>query len=324
MTGEAADHRSAPLPTRVTELLGIDYPILQAPMGYIARAQLASAVSNAGGLGIIETASGDLSAIRDEIQLMSKLTDAPFAVNLPILLLRDAAFLDALVESKVQVVTTSAGDPSKWTAMLHDAGLTVVHVVGTLRAALRARDAGVDGLVVEGNEGGGFKDPRGATTMVLLPLVRSHVDLPIVAAGGIIDGVSMAAAFALGAEGVQMGTRMVCSAESPVHDLYKQLFIESSETDSLLLNRQGRPAYRVLRTAYSEQFEWSPTVGLGDRDALMDLYYRGNAEAALAFGGQAAGRISEVKPVARIIADTVDEFRRTVTRLAEQGAPPLQ
>ena len=319
MRGEG---RPAPLQTRVTELLGIDYPILQAPMGFIARSQLASAVSKAGGLGIIETASGDLPAIRAEVERMGKLTDAPFAVNLPLLLLRDSGFLDVLVERKVQVVTTSAGDPGKWTGLLHDAGLTVVHVVGTLRAALKARDAGVDGLVVEGNEGGGFKDPRGATTMVLLPLVRSHVDLPIVAAGGIIDGVSMAAAFALGAEGVQMGTRMVCSAESPVHDLYKQIFIDANETDSLLLNRQGRPAYRVLRTRFSEQFEWSPTVGLGDRDALMDLYYNGNAEAALAFGGQVAGRIGEVKPVARIIDDTVEEFRRTVRRLADQGEPP--
>jgi enoyl-[acyl-carrier protein] reductase II len=318
MTGEG---RPAPLRTRVTDLLGIDYPILQAPMGFIARSQLASAVSNAGGLGIIETASGDLSAIRAEVERMGKLTDAPFAVNLPLLLLRDSDFLDVLVERKVQVVTTSAGDPGKWTTLLHDAGLTVMHVVGTLRAALKAWDARVDGLVVEGNEGGGFKDPRGATTMVLLPLVRSQVDLPIVAAGGIIDGISMAAAFALGAEGVQMGTRMVCSAESPVHDLYKQIFIDASETDSLLLNRQGRPAYRVLRTPYSEQFEWSPTVGLGDRDALMDLYYNGNAEAALAFGGQVAGRIGEVKPVARIIDDTVEEFRLTVRRLAEQGGP---
>jgi enoyl-[acyl-carrier protein] reductase II len=324
MTGDQAHERPAPLPTRVTELLGIDYPILQAPMGFIARSQLASAVSNAGGLGIIETATGEVDAIRNEVERMSVLTDAPFAVNLPLLLLRDASFFDLLVGHKVQVVTTSAGDPTKWTGLLHEAGLTVIHVVGTLKAALKARDAGVDGLVVEGNEGGGFKDPRGATTMVLLPLVRAEVDLPIVAAGGVIDGVSMAAAFALGAEGVQMGTRMLCSLESPVHDLYKQLFLDATETDSLLLNRQGRPAYRVLRTPYSEQFEWAPTVEMGDRDALQDLYYRGNPDAALAFGGQAAGRIHDIKAVARIIADTIDEFRATINRLTDQARPPEQ
>ena len=156
---------------RITEMLGIEHPIVQAPMGYIARAQLASAVSNAGGLGIIETSSGQLDAVRDEIRKMRDLTDKPFGVNIAQLFVRDPSIVDFVVENGVTFVTTSAGDPTKYTRLLKDAGLTVFHVVPSLRGALKAVDAGVDGLVVEGNEGGGFKAPTGASTMVLLPLV---------------------------------------------------------------------------------------------------------------------------------------------------------
>src|SRR5207248_9156473 len=191
--------------TRVTEMLGVEYPIVQAPMGFIARAQLASAVSNAGGLGIIETSSGQLSEVRDEITTMRALTEKPFGVNIAQLFVRDPSIVDFVAENGVTFVTTSAGDPTKYTKALKDAGLTVFHVVPSLRGALKAVDAGVDGLVVEGNEGGGFKHPSGASTMVLLPLVCSQVDVPVIAAGGIVDGRSMAASFVVGAEGVQMG-----------------------------------------------------------------------------------------------------------------------
>ena len=239
--------------TRITELLGIEHPIVQAPMGYIARAQLASAVSNAGGLGIIETSSGRLDEVRDEIAKMRDLTDKPFGVNIAQLFVRDPSIVDFVAEHGVTFVTTSAGDPTKFTAALKDAGITVFHVVPSLRGALKAVDAGVDGLVVEGNEGGGFKAPTGASTMVLLPLIASQVDVPIIAAGGICDGRSMAAAIVLGAEGVQMGTRMVSAAESPVHDNWKQLICTSTEGDTLLLNRHAPPAFRVLRTGFSER-----------------------------------------------------------------------
>src|SRR6476660_2753228 len=222
--------------TRVSRLLGIEYPIVQAPMGWIARSQLASAVSNAGGLGIIETSSGELDNVREEIRKMRDLTDQPFGVNIAQLFVRDPGIVDFVVAQGVKFVTTSAGDPRKYTKQLKAAGLTVFHVVPSLEAALKAVDAGVDGLVVEGGEGGGFKSPRDVSTMVLLPLVRSKTDVPIIAAGGIADGVSMAAAFALGAEGVQMGTRMVSAAESPIHDNWKQLIIDSAETDTVFLN----------------------------------------------------------------------------------------
>ena len=204
------------------ELLGVRYPIVQAPMGWIARAQLASAVSNAGGLGIIETSSGELDVVRDEIRKMRDLTDKPFGVNIAQLFVRDPA---SSTSSSSRACASSPPRPAiraKYTRTLKDAGLTVFHVVPHARAARsKAVDAGVDGLVVEGGEGGGFKNPRDVATMVLLPLVCSKVDVPIIAAGGICDGPTMAAAFALGAEGVQMGTRMVSAAESPVHDNWK-------------------------------------------------------------------------------------------------------
>lgn len=203
---------------RITRLLGVKYPIVQAPMGWIAQAQLASAVSNAGGMGIIETSSGELDAIRDEIAKMRALTDKPFGVNIAQAFVRDPKIVDFVIAQGVKFVTTSAGDPTKYCRDLKSAGLTVFHVVPTLKSALKAVEAGVDGLVVEGGEGGGFKNPQAVMTMVLLPLVREKVDVPIVAAGGITCGRTMAAAFALGAEGVQMGTRMVAAAESPVHE----------------------------------------------------------------------------------------------------------
>jgi enoyl-[acyl-carrier protein] reductase II len=173
-------------------MLGVDYPIVQAPMGWIARSRLASAVSAAGALGIIETSSGELDAVRAEIIAMRQLTDRPFGVNIAQAFVRDPSIAEFVIDQGVRFVTTSAGDPTKYTATLKDAGLTVFHVVPTLAAALKAVDAGVDGLVVEGGEGGGFKNPRDVSTMVLLPLVASRVDVPIIAAGGITDGISMA------------------------------------------------------------------------------------------------------------------------------------
>src|SRR2546430_378344 len=219
--------------TRITEMLGIEHPIVQAPMGWIARAQLASAVSNAGGLGIIETSSGRLDEVREEVKLMRTLTKKPFGVNIAQAFVRDPNIVQFVIDQGVKFVTTSAGDPTRYTSELKDAGLTVFHVVPTLRGALKAVDAGVDGLVVEGGEGGGFKNPRDVASMVLLPLVRSKVNVPIIAAGGIMDGPTMAAAFALGAEGVQMGSRMVSSAESPVHSNWKNAIVAAAETETV-------------------------------------------------------------------------------------------
>jgi enoyl-[acyl-carrier protein] reductase II len=200
--------------------------------------------------------------------------------------------------------------------VLKEAGLTVYHVVPTLAAALKAVDAGVDGLVVEGGEGGGFKSPTPVSTMVLLPLVRSRVDLPIIAAGGIVDGATMAAAFALGAEGVQMGTRMVSAAESPVHQNWKQAIVDAAETDTILLNDRHSPALRALRTERSIQLRDADFNVMGEFANAMALYFGGDMEASIALSGQVAGRVDAVRPVADIIADTVREFGETVARLA--------
>ena len=245
-----------PFDNRITRMLGVEYPIVQAPMGWIARSPLASAVSNAGGLGIIETSSGELDAIREEIKAMRRLTSKPFGVNIAQAFVRDPDIVSFVVDQGVKFVTTSAGDPRKYCAALKEAGLTVFHVVPSLSAAIKAVEAGVDGLVVEGGEGGGFKNPRDVASMVLIPLVCSKLDVPVIAAGGIVDGRTMAAAFALGAEGVQMGTRMVSAAESPVHANWKRAILDAKETDTVFLNRFGPgPALRALRTEKTTEFE---------------------------------------------------------------------
>lgn len=302
--------------TRITQLLGIEVPIVQAPMGWIARSQLASAVSNAGGLGVIETSSGELDAVKVEIEKMADLTDKPFAVNIAQAFVRDPHIVDFVVDRGVRVVTTSAGDPTRYTAELKAAGLTVFHVVPTLHAALKAADAGVDGLVVEGGEGGGFKNPRDVSLMVLLPLVASALDLPLIAAGGIVDGPSMAGAFALGAEAVQMGTRMVASAESPVHENWKQAICEAAETDTVFLNRFSRPGLRALRTERTTRLEHEDQVSMAEFGSVKDLYFGGDLEASIALGGQVMGRIDSVQPVAQILAETMRGFEATLERLA--------
>lgn len=308
-----------PFNNRITEMLGVEIPIVQAPMGWIARSQLASAVSNAGALGIIETSSGELDAVREEIRKMRDLTDKPFGVNIAQAFVRDPNIVQFVIDQGVKFVTTSAGNPERYTQELKSAGLTVFHVVPTLGAALKAVEAGVDGLVVEGAEGGGFKNPKDVSTMVLLPLIRSKVDVPIIAAGGFVDGKSMAAAFALGAEGVQMGTRMVSAAESPVHENWKNAIVNAQETDTVFLNRAHSPALRALRTEKTTRLEFDvDTNAMTEFGTALDLYFGGDMEASIALTGQVAGRIDSVRSVTDIIAEVRDEFFATVSGMAEQ------
>jgi enoyl-[acyl-carrier protein] reductase II len=301
---------------RVSRDLGVPIPIVQAPMGWIARSQLASAVRAAGACGIIETSSGELDAVKEEIRAMRDGSDRPFGVNIAQAFVRDPKIAEFVIDQGVRFVTTSAGSPTKYTGILKEAGLTVYHVVPTLSAALKAVDAGVDGLVVEGSEGGGFKSPTPVSTMVLLPLIRSRVDVPIIAAGGICDGMTMAAAFALGAEGVQMGTRMVSAAESPVHTNWKDAIVAAAETDTLFLNGQHSPALRALRTDKTEALVNVDHNVFGEFGDAQGLYFGGDMEAAIALTGQVAGRIDSVRPVADIINDTVSEFAATVASLS--------
>ncbi len=303
---------------RVTEMLGVEIPIVQAPMGWIARAQLASAVSNAGAMGIIETSSGEIDAVKNEIRKMRELTDRPFGVNIAQAFVRDPDIASFVIDQGIRFVTTSAGSPTKYTAPLKAAGLTVFHVVPTLRGALKAVEAGVDGLIVEGGEGGGFKNPRDVATMVLLPLVREKVGVPIIAAGGMYDGATMAAAFALGAEGVQMGTRMVACSESPVHENWKNAIVAAADTDTVFLNRRFGPGLRALRTAYSEAREHADYNVMTEFGNPMDVYFGGDLDAGIALTGQVAARINSIQPVAEIIAETAREFREVLDGMADR------
>ncbi|MBT9507391.1 nitronate monooxygenase family protein [Rhodoferax sp.] len=292
---------------RVLAHTGAKYPILQAPMGWIARTQLASAVSRAGGLGIIETSSGETENCQAEITKMRAL-GLPFGVNLPIRFLRDDAMLKFVCASGVKFVSTSAGSPAKFIAPLKDAGITVYHAVPTVEAALKCVDAGIDGLVVEGGEGGGFKNPEEVSTMVLLQAIRARVDVPMIAAGGICDGRGMAAAFALGAEAVQMGTRFVSCVESPVHANYKNAIVNAKETGTWMLNTKGTPCIRALKSERTQAIHDVGLMSFDDMKGIRGVYFDGDMEAAPALAGQTAGLIDSVKTAQQIIDDTVAEF----------------
>ncbi|MCF7550238.1 nitronate monooxygenase family protein [Pseudonocardia sp. WMMC193] len=303
---------------RVTQLLGVDIPILQAPMGFIAKPTLVAAVSEAGAMGLVPGSLG-IDEVRADVRRTRELTDKPFGVNLPLAFVKDPAIVDMIVEEGIRFVTTSSGSPTAHTPRLKEAGLTVFHVVPSLRGARKAIEAGVDGLVVEGSEGAGFKAPREVSSMVLLPLVASQVGVPVIAAGGIADGRSMAAAFALGAEGVQMGTRMVATRESPVHDAMKNAVVAADETATMLIGKHTGKQVRVLRTEATAPFELAvegdPFALLGD---IQKLYRDGDLDAGLAQLGQVAGRIEQIEPVAEIIRRTVAEFEDTCASLARR------
>jgi len=304
---------------RVLAHCGARYPIIQAPMGWIARSTLASAVSRAGGLGIIETSSGETAACQAEITKMSAL-GLPFGVNLPIRFLKDDAMLRFVCDSGVRFVTTSAGSPAKFIAPLHDAGIVVYHAVPTLEAALKCEDAGVDGLVVEGSEGGGFKNPEEVSTMVLLQAVRERVALPLVAAGGICDGRGMAAAFSLGAEAIQMGTRFVSSLESPVHPNYKQAILDAETTGTWMLNKKSTPCIRALKTDFSAAIHAEGLMPAEAFKGIRGVYFDGDMNAAPALAGQSAGLIHELKSAQQIIDDTVAGFFEITRRLGALGS----
>ena len=292
---------------RVLAHTGATYPIIQAPMGWIARTQLASAVSRAGGLGIIETSSGETENCQAEIRQMAAL-GLPFGVNLSIRFLKDDAMLRFVCESGVKFVTTSAGSPAKFIAPLKSAGITVYHAVPTVDAAMKCVDAGIDGLVVEGAEGGGFKNPEEVSTLVLLQAIRARTNVPMIAAGGICDGRGMAAAFALGAEAIQMGTRFVCCAESPVHENYKQAIVNARETGTFMLNKKSTPCIRALKSERTTAIHEAGVMSFDDMKGIRGVYFGGDMEAAPALAGQSAGLIDSVKTAKQIIDDTVAEF----------------
>jgi enoyl-[acyl-carrier protein] reductase II len=236
-------------------------------------------------------------------------------VNLPIRFLKDDAMLKFVCASGVKFVTTSAGSPAKFIAPLHDAGITVYHAVPTVEAAMKCVDAGIDGLVVEGAEGGGFKNPEEVSTLVLLQAIRARTNVPMIAAGGICDGRGMAAAFALGAEGIQMGTRFVSCAESPVHDNYKNAIINASETGTFMLNKKSTPCIRALKSQRTQAIYDEGVMSFEAMKGIRSVYFDGDMEAAPALAGQTVGLIDSVKTAKQIIDDTVAEFFAITARL---------
>jgi enoyl-[acyl-carrier protein] reductase II len=303
---------------RVMVHTGARYPIIQAPMTYIATAPLASAVSSAGGIGIIATSVG-VAYAADMLEKTRAATDAPFGANVLVSGVKDDSLIDVICDAGVRFVTTSAGSPTRFIERLKDRGVTVYHVVPTVAAAMKALAAGVDGLVVEGAEGGGFKSPDDVSSLVLLQAVRRVVDLPLVAAGGIVDGYGMAAAFALGAEGVQMGTRFLVSRESPIHPDYKAALVAARETDTVMLNRQSKPAIRALKTPVALKI--MADGGLVPPEAFVritELYYGGDLEASVACAGQGVGLIGSEDSVADIVEQTIKEFFDVVNGMADR------
>jgi len=291
-------------------------------MTWIARAPLVSAVSAAGAMGLLENSIRDLSVTIREFTAIRAATNQPFGVNLPVRYLQmdpkeEKAIIDWLLGQGIHFVTTSAGDPTRYTRLLKDAGVTVYHATATLRGAIKAvEEAGVDGLIVEGAESAGIRNPDEVHTFALLQAVRERVDVPIVAAGGIVDGRGMAAAFALGAEGVTMGTRFVASFESPVHPNYKQAIVAAPLTGTIMTDNPPRARSRGLRTPYSTGVAEGKRERL-PRDATLDmLYVKGDVENTSGAAGESAGLIHGIKSVQQIVDETIVGFWREIDRLA--------
>jgi len=306
---------------RVTAHTRSRYPIFQSPMTWIARSPLVSAVSKAGAMGLLENSIRDLSVTKREFADIRAATNAPFGVNLPIRYLQmdpkeEDAIIDWLLGQGIHFATTSAGDPTRYTKRLKDAGVIVYHATATLRGAVKAVDCGVDGLIVEGAESAGIRNPEEVHTFALLQAVREAVDVPIVAAGGIVDGRGMAAAFALGAEGVTMGTRFVASFESPVHMNYKKAIVDAPITGTIMTDNPPRARSRGLKTPYSV------AVAAGTRERALRsstidmLYVQGDVENTSGAAGESAGLIHEIKPVQQIVDETIKGFWREIDRLA--------
>lgn len=285
-------------------------------MGLVASPALVASVAEAGGIGLIPGSLGT-RRLAEEIENVRSMTDKPFGVNLPIAYIANPKIVDLVAEQRIAFVTTSTGPPQTYTALLRSAGIKVLHVVTSLETAREAADVGVDGLVAEGIEGAGLRGKAEVTSMVLVPLVARNVDLPVIAAGGISDGAAMAAAFALGAEGVQMGTRMLASSEANVHSDLKAAVLQAAETDTVLVNRHNEKPFRALRTDTTAALEFV-TEGDPVPELLQNVgttYSRGELEGSLASVGQVAGRINSLLSVDRIVATTVDEFGSVLTQL---------
>jgi enoyl-[acyl-carrier protein] reductase II len=301
----------------ITQLFNIQYPIVQGGMIWNSGYKLASAVSNAGGLGLIGAGSMYPEVLREHIQKCKKATDKPFGVNVPMLYPNIEEIMQILVEEQVKIVFTSAGNPKTWTPFLKENGITVVHVVSSTKFALKAQEAGVDAIVAEGFEAGGHNGRDETTTLTLIPMVREQITIPLIAAGGIATGRGMLAAMTLGADGVQMGSRFAASTESSAHDNFKKTIIEVNEGDTMLTLKELAPVRLIKNKFFNEVQELytkCPSPDdlkelLGKRRAKRGMF-EGDLEDGELEIGQIAGLIHDILPVEIIVNNVITEFNQ--------------
>jgi enoyl-[acyl-carrier protein] reductase II len=303
---------------RITRLFGIQYPIIQAGMIWASGWRLASAVSNAGGLGLIGAGSMYPEVLREHIQKCKAATNKPFGVNVPLLYPDIDKHIAIIIEEKVPIVFTSAGNPKTWTAKLKENGITVVHVVSSAKFAKKCEDAGVDAIVAEGFEAGGHNGREETTTLCLIPTVRETINIPLIAAGGIASGRAMYAVMALGAEGVQIGSRFVCSPEASSHQNFKNAVIAANEGDTILTLKELTPV-RLIKNAFYQKVS-AAEEKCATKEELAELLGRARAKKGMFEGdleegelerGQISGFIKDITPAANILAEIWSEFALT-------------
>lgn len=309
---------------RITELFNIDYPLIQAGMIWASGWKLASAVSNAGGLGIIGSGSMYPDILREHIDKCQKSTDRPFAVNVPMIYPDLEELMEIIIEKEVKIVFTSAGNPKSWTPKLKEHGITVVHVVSSVKFALKAEEAGVDSVVAEGFEAGGHNGREETTTFTLIPMVKDKLQIPVIAAGGVATGRGMLAAMILGADAVQMGSRFVATPEASSHQNFKDLVVNSNEGDTKLTLKELAPV-RLLKNKFFEDiqelYKSSPS-----KKELKDLLGRARAKRGMFEGdleegeleiGQISGLINEMKPAAEVVKELITDFEAAKSSVSE-------
>lgn len=306
----------------ISDLFNIKYPIIQGGMIWNSGWKLASAVSNSGGLGLIGAGSMYPEVFREHILKCKKATEKPFGVNLPMLYPQIDELINIILEEDIKIVFTSAGNPKKYTQFFQEKGITVVHVVPGLKFALKAQDAGVDGIVVEGFEAGGHNGRDETTTLCLVPMVKKELSIPIIAAGGIATGKGMLAAMTLGADGVQMGSRFAASIEASSHKNFKNEIVKAKEGDTLLTLKDVTPV-RLLKNKFFEKINDAISKGASPEEQ-KEILGRGRAKKGMFEGdliegeleiGQIAGLIDSIKPVEKIINDIIKEYREALEEL---------
>ena len=308
----------------IKEFFKIQYPIIQGGMIWASGWRLASAVSNAGGLGLIGSGSMYPDVLREHIRKCKRATNKPFGVNIPMLYPNLEEIINIILEEEVKIVFTSAGNPKTFTSYLKEKGITVVHVVSSLKFALKAQDAGVDAIVVEGFEAGGHNGRDETTTLALVPMVKEKIKIPLIAAGGIATGAAMYAVMSLGADAVQIGSRFVASDEASSHPEFKRMVVEASEGDTHLTLKELAPV-RLLKNKFydqvSELYKKGPSI-----EELKELLGRARAKRGMFEGdldegeleiGQVSGLIHDIKPAAEIVRTLVKEFKETQSKMAE-------